>query len=259
MPLGNAVACITRWLTSGLLLHKWAWLWGRDGCERESLLGDEQWKWLEQELLHPHFNEAAATTEVPPEVFFVLSSVQVWSTNPAMEGWGHFPAEQERLWNLLQQHYAAAGGGAPVIFLSGDVHHAEVLGQNGYLEVTSSGMTHHCGQSKLYGQLCRPLLESFSEHRHSPSSYFIGHNYGTIDIDWGKRAVTVQVHDSNGQVALQVEQLLDGSPPKLPLYRDLPHTMDGHLIPRARRLAWTTALALVVAMTVMVASQTTRR
>lgn len=263
LPLGNVIACLTRWFTSGLLLHQWAWLWGRDGCEKHSILGEEQWKWLEEELLlHPksvNNGSDSMTTNKAPELFIILSSVQVWSTNPALEGWGQFPAEQERLWNLLERHYTAAAESSSspvVVFLSGDVHHAEVIGQRGYLEVTSSGMTHHCGQSKLYGRLCRPLVESFSAHRHSPSEYFIGHNYGTVTVDWTKRFVSIRVHDSSATTVLYVEQTLDGKDVALPLYQDIPHTLDGHLIPYARRIGWMWAVAI---MTVMVATKLFRR
>ncbi|KAL3925197.1 MAG: hypothetical protein SGILL_000570 [Bacillariaceae sp.] len=247
-PLGNAIACTTRWLTSGLMLHKLAWLWGRGECENSSVLGDEQWKWLEKELV----GDINGDDHSQPELFVILSSVQVWSTNPAMEGWGQFPAEQKRLWDLLYKHYDAAPNmddgkaPAPVIFLSGDVHHGEILGQQGYLEVTSSGLTHHCGQPKLYGGLCKPILETFHAHRHEKSEYYIGFNYGTLDVDWTSRIVTVGVHNSDGDPVLQVQQPLDGLPRKLPDYESLPHAMDGHLIIYALRFLCTAGAALLI-------------
>jgi alkaline phosphatase D len=246
-PFGNAIACGTRWLTSGLMLHKWAWLWGRGGCENNSVLGEEQWKWLESELL-------SNNDGIKSELFVVLSSVQVWSTNPAMEGWGQFPGEQRRLWNLLKRHYYGTGhenddgrGPAPVIFLSGDVHHGEIIGQQGYLEVTSSGMTHHCGQPKLYGRLCKPILETFHAHRRDISDYYIGFNYGTLDIDWEERVAKIAVRNMKGEAVLQVHHALDGIPRSLPDFDDLPHTMDGHLIAYAVRFLWTVAVAVLVA------------
>jgi PhoD-like phosphatase len=246
--LGNAIACITRWLTNGLLVHHWAWLWGRAGCENNSILGEEQWTWLEEQLLLPSQDDSAIIVE--PDVILILSSIQVWSTNPAMEGWGHFPTEQKRLFHLLERHYEKST--APVIFLSGDVHHAEILGQSGYLEVTSSGMTHHCGQPTLYGGLCRPLLEAFHAHRYTRQAYFIGHNYGTVQIDWRRRFVSIQVHDARGDVVLQVEQALDGSQVMLPSFDTLPPTMDGHLIPYARRIVWTLVVATILSMTMLI-------
>mmetsp|Transcript_17197 Transcript_17197/g.39261 ORF Transcript_17197/g.39261 Transcript_17197/m.39261 type:complete len:534 (+) Transcript_17197:103-1704(+) len=260
MPKGNAVACFTRWMTSGLLLHKFAWLWGRGGCEHAKVLGDAQWAWLEHELL-----AGGEQQQQQPELFVVLSSIQVWSTNPIMEGWGHFPKEQERLWNLLRVHYdsgpaAATTGGlprAPVLFLSGDVHHAEISGRQGYHEVTSSGMTHHCGQHKLYGYVCEPILKSFSDHRNGYDSndndrrddYYIGLNYGELEIleeDDGNdsstgerrpvRSVRATIRNATGHSVLEVSQPLagHGPAPVLPPYHQLAHTWDGHLIPYLR-------------------------
>mmetsp|Transcript_13025 Transcript_13025/g.27385 ORF Transcript_13025/g.27385 Transcript_13025/m.27385 type:complete len:565 (+) Transcript_13025:97-1791(+) len=290
IPLGNAVACLSRWLTSGLLLHKYAWLWGKDGCRNAKVLGDDQWAWLENELLvessslQSSSSSSSSTAKVdhPPELFVILSSIQVWSTNPIMEGWGHFPKEQERLWNLLRTHYGATSPAAndgdpdavppaPVLFLSGDVHHAEISGQPGYYEVTSSGMTHHCGQHKFYGPVCEPILNIFSDHRSgAPQSrngeevkdggkdngdgnealdmngkdrYYIGLNYGLLEIftgnngeDGSKREVRAQIKNATGHTVLEISQALAGHGPIpiLPPYDRLAHAWDGHLIPYAR-------------------------
>lgn len=241
VPLGNAISCITRWLTSGLLLHRYAWLWGRDKCEENSLLGEDQWTWLENELL-----SGSEQRPRKPEVYLILSSIQVWSTNPTMESWGQFPKEQERLWKLLHKHYSKSS--APVIFLSGDVHHAEIIGQPGYLEVTSSGLTHHCGESKLYGRLCEPILEAFYQHRHKKDEYYIGLNFGIIEADWERRSINVQIKNAAGETVLQVVQALDGVPPILPSYEKLPHTWDGHLFPFFGKMFWTGVLAYAIGL-----------
>jgi hypothetical protein len=335
IPKGNAVACLTRWLTSvrslfswdllavlycrshefflllycivlyivlrefilqckthnmsplvdfyiipwqGLLLHKYAWLWGRGGCEYAKVLGDEQWAWLENELLVESVRTSSLSTsaeEEAPELFVILSSIQVWSTNPLMEGWGHFPKEQERLWNLLRTHYNNNndnddddGRGrtlspAPVLFLSGDVHHAEISGMPGYYEVTSSGLTHHCGQHKLYGPVCEPILLTFTGHRHggdtndNDNGYYIGLNYGVLEIleeedDGGgaalrKRAVRVSIRNTTGHSVLGVVQPLAGHGlvPVLPPYDEIAHTWDGHLIPYAEAISLWAVIGLV--------------
>ena len=277
----------------GLLLHRYAWLWGRDGCENAKVLGDEQWAWLENELLVAP--SAEEEEEEPPELFVILSSIQVWSTNPLMEGWGHFPGEQERLWNLLRTHYHRHGRGvdpegpsglssssssssslppppAPVLFLSGDVHHAEISGRPGYREITSSGLTHHCGQHKLYGPVCEPILRTFAGHRHgfgdeddndADNDYYVGLNYGLLEIleeehdhdedDGGKglppkkRSVRASIRNTTGHAVLELVQPLagHGPVPVLPPYHQRPHTMDGHLIPYARGGSLCAAIGLV--------------
>ena len=67
-PLGAGVACLTRWMAAGL---------GSFFCQHHkgTMLGDEQWKWLEQEL-------ATSTAAV----HIIASSVQVLSTNPVGAG-----------------------------------------------------------------------------------------------------------------------------------------------------------------------------
>jgi hypothetical protein len=132
--------------------------------------------------------------------------------------------------------------------LSGDVHHGEVSGQPGYLEITSSGLTHHCGEPKLYGRLCQPILENFNQHRYEPNSFYVGLNYGMIHVDWEARNIQVQVKDASGGTVLQVQQSLDAAPPvELPAYKDLPHTWDGHLIPWLRRIFVAIILAIGIA------------
>jgi len=241
IPMGNVLGCLGRWLTAGLDLWKYAGWWGKKGCEDGSMLGEEQWTWLETQLL-------TSTADLN----IIVSSVQIWTTNPAMESWGHFPKEHERLWTLLQRHYAGKSGGAdptvqsrgkvgPVIFWSGDVHHGEISGQPGYLEITSSGLTHHCGQATLYGRTCRPLLETFPRHRYKRDSFFVGLNYGVLKVDWTKRIVLVEVKDSKGHTKLSVKQLLDMGRGDddvqlvLPNYDGIPHTWDGHLWPWLKR------------------------
>jgi alkaline phosphatase D len=239
LPMGNAIACATRWATAGLNLWKYAKWWGMDGCEKAKILGEDQWKWLQNELL-------SSTADLN----IIVSSVQIWTTNPAMESWGQFPKEQERLWNLMQQHYARSSSSSsvgPVLFWSGDVHHGEISGHEGYLEVTSSGLTHHCGQPKLYGRLCQPLLENFHQHRFRNDTFFIGLNYGVLQVDWQTRIATVQVKSAQGETVLQVEQPLDISNPNLPPYQGLPHAWDGHLIPWALRLLVAIIVAVAIA------------
>lgn len=92
-----------------------------------------------------------------------------------------------------------------LIFLSGDVHHGELSkatvirekGESLWVEMTSSGLTHTCGDSMFNKILCPKMLKTFSEHRlHSqdPSkqeedqthneaeknNFFIGKNFGLI-------------------------------------------------------------------------------
>lgn len=128
------------------------------------------------------------------------------------------------------------------------VHHGEISGQNGYYEITSSGLTHHCGGSDtLYGRLCKPILDTYTNHRYKNDSYYIGINYGTFEIrtttsdnnndhsnrmrNRNRRQVRAQIKNSTGYTVLEVTQPLNYGPiPKLPAFSDIPQTWDGHLI-----------------------------
>ena len=149
------------------------------------------------------------------------------------------------------------------MFWSGDVHHGEISGQEGYLEVTSSGLTHHCGEPFLYGRLCRPLLENFHRHRYRNDTFYIGLNYGVLQVDWQSRVATVNVKNALGKTVLQVKQPLDISSSSsnlsslLPPYQDLPPTWDGHLIPWFQRLVVAILVAAVIARRLLKPTTTT--
>jgi alkaline phosphatase D len=247
-PLGAGIACLSRWLAAGALA---------DYCTKhqvaDALLGAEQWSWLEGQI-----------QELPaPNVLLIVSSIQVLTTNPAMESWGHFPNERHRLVRLLRQ----AGQSSVVTILSGDVHHGEILdplslhpspqsGQNAFLEVTSSGLTHDCSKH-IYGKLCVPLLNVFHKHRAIKKDYYIGRNFGTVDIDWEAETVQVQVHDaltggavlSTGPRSFRKKTFETyshishrGTDDNIGLL--IPPCMDNHLLP----FLWTAIAGLVIAL-----------
>ena len=213
-PLGAGVACATRWATAGLLASY---------CRQQmaTLLGDAQWTWLEHEL---------ATSQA--SLHIIVSSVQVLSTNPVMEGWCHFPSERTRLLRLLRQTTGA-------LLLSGDVRYAEILDAASALvtEVTSSGLTHVCTKHVLYGPLCQPLLDAFGTHRRQPDGYYLQRNFGSLDIDWETSSVNVKIHDAlSGNVVLQTGALpLIGRLPSVDaaFIDEIPTCMNDHLIPVA--------------------------
>jgi len=97
---------------------------------REStLLGEEQWVWLEKEL------------EKPADVRLVCSSIQFAHSYNGYESWNNFPKEKKRFLKLLRK--TKANG---VMILSGDVHYAEISEvkiKRGYrlFDFTSSGLS----------------------------------------------------------------------------------------------------------------------
>ena len=56
------------------------------------VLGEEQWAWLRRELT----NSTAAA-------HLIVSSIQVLTTSPVVESWGHYPRSRRRLLELLRE------------------------------------------------------------------------------------------------------------------------------------------------------------
>ena len=74
----------------------------------------------------------------PPQVHLIVSSVQLLTSNPLVESWGHFPVSKARLLALLAEARPAAA-----LVLSGDVHFAEFLGPAATAAASSSPFSSH--------------------------------------------------------------------------------------------------------------------
>jgi len=190
LPLSAVIACFTRWLSSGFHLAF---------CRSNKIIGEEQWTWLEQELK----NSTA-------QAHIVISSVQIFTTNPLVESWGHYPKEKKRLLSLLNQTRG-------LVLLSGDVHFAEIStlfpppkSAQPLVEVTSSGLTHSC-ETAFYGPICRPVLNAYSRHRYAHKyNYYSGRNFGTIEFYWNKRTMIINVHNITGGIILSTGDIKIG-------------------------------------------------
>ena len=226
------------------------------------VLGEEQWAWLRRELT----NSTAAA-------HLIVSSIQVLTTSPVVESWGHYPRSRRRLLELLRETRASGA-----LLLSGDVHHAELMGvrglssaapptnardasleASGLLEVTSSGLTHSCGHSRVERFLCESFLAEFAAQRlEQPSptnpigSAFTGLNFGTASFgpgSGGEPRMAVFVHDVSGDVVLRHVLPLDIGPDAEAAGWDaalhLPTVYDA-------AAAWRLPLAIVVAAAVAV-------
>lgn len=98
-----------------------------DTDDLATMLGDDQWAWLEQQL------------EQPAQVRLLVSSIQVIPDQHCFEKWANFPNERQRLLEALQD---ASGR---VVIISGDRHLGEIsrYEQNAkptLYEITASGM-----------------------------------------------------------------------------------------------------------------------
>lgn len=193
-PSSGLVAAISRWF---------AYSAGWERHYKGDILGKDQWKWLERQLL-------AARSEATFTI--LVSSIQVLSTNPLIESWGHFPAAKRRLYSLIEQTRAPG-----LILLSGDVHFAEISGTsfdadevrpNQYttssiVEITSSGLTHSCTDA-WYSGLIKIPLESYASHRIREHSIYLEKNFGLLKMEWNTSSLIASIHNANGKREMEV-------------------------------------------------------
>ena len=148
-----------------------------------TILGAQQWIWLEQELLKP------------AGLRIIASSLQVLPESSGWEAWATFPDERKRLFDLIKNTRAEN-----LFFISGDTHWAEFSrvenpGAYPLWELTSSGLTEE--------------WKMVSPNEHRVSDFFYQANYGFIEIDWQKKLVHLSIKDVEGKARLSKELTLD--------------------------------------------------
>jgi alkaline phosphatase D len=156
--------------------------YARNPDSRATMLGERQWQWLERQL------------ETPAEVRLIGSSLQVLADFPGWEGWSLFARDQQRLIELIRRKRANG-----VVFLSGDMHYAELSQLDVNVpytlwDLTSSGLTE-------VWPAATPNANRVSEVIREP-------NFGLIEIDWqgAQTTVTLSVVDQRGK--RRIEQRL---------------------------------------------------
>ncbi len=158
---------------------------GDDG----TILGAEQWEWLER------------TLERPAELRIIASSIQVLASHHGWESWANFPHEREQLLSLV----AAADG--PAVFISGDRHFAEIsrtpappgrtaagaTDQRYFYDVTSSGI------NRRYPD------EVPTANANRVGGYYLEYNVGALALfrDGGELSIRARVYDEAGGVSLE--------------------------------------------------------
>ncbi len=143
-----------------------------------TILGAEQWSWLETQL------------RTPADLRVIASSIQFVSEEHAWEMWANMPHERERMLKLIESTNAEG-----VVFISGDRHKAEL----------SRLAPDDSGRSLRYpiydftsSAMNRPTRWYNEINRHRVGSDYPGANFGAIEIDWDSRALTLRLHDDAG-------------------------------------------------------------
>ncbi len=193
-PPGRRVQIILpdlRWFRSPLKITDQR---GAPGKERylpdpdpaKTMMGPAQWAWLAAELRQP------------ADLRFIVSSTQVLAEGHGWERWGNFPLERQRLFDTIRD--ARADG---VVFLSGDRHIGALYRETSpglypLIEMTSSGLNKVYADAKEAGPNRIGDLLAVA-------------NFGTVEIDWPGRRLTLALRDAAGEVrrslALRFDEL----------------------------------------------------
>ena len=174
----------TRYFRSPLTKGSGKKRYSPDQGEEQDMLGEAQWKWLEQEL---QASEAA--------FHIIVSSIQFISNEHGFEKWANMPAELLRMERLIAQSQAQG-----VFFISGDRHisefsRKEIDGLNYPLwDFTSSGLTH-----------------SYSNFSGEPNPFRMGavesgKSFGLLRIDTDQMKVNFQICGQEGRVLQEFTQ-----------------------------------------------------
>ncbi len=152
-----------------------------DKSADKTMLGEAQWKWLEEQF------------RLPAELRIVASSIQCVAQDAGQETWSNLPRERERLFRLIL-HTKANG----VMIISGDRHWSELSSASDGLpypvyDLTSSSLNTVHGRGT-------PTDNRF---RANPTTYH-RENFGAITVDWTARdpLVTLQIRDIDGEPKL---------------------------------------------------------
>jgi alkaline phosphatase D len=136
-----------------------------------SILGNEQWFWLEEQLKQP------ATLRI------IASSNQFSHEYNGYESWTNFPKEQEKMLQLISKTQAEG-----IIFISGDVHWGEISkleNEHTYpiYDVTSSGLTQTWFKT--------------SKNKNRIGEAVPQNNFGLIEIDWENEQLELLLYDES--------------------------------------------------------------
>jgi alkaline phosphatase D len=147
-----------------------------------TMLGEAQWKWLEEQLL------------VSADVRIIATSIQLLATASGQETWANLPLERERMLRLIETTKASG-----VVLISGDRHWSELS----VLKETVPYLIYELTSSSL-NQLHPRGTPTKNLHRALPTT-FHRENYGVIAIDWSKEdpSIRLEIRDIDKTVRLR--------------------------------------------------------
>ncbi len=145
---------------------------------RRTVLGEEQWAWLEKEL------------RKSADVRILISSYQVLAEDHGWESWHLLPHERVRLLKLIES--TKANG---VVILSGDRHvgalYRSDAGQVPIYELTSSSLNRAIPGKKAYDPGAPQI-----------GPVYVEENFGLVRIDWSARQLTLELRNLKNEAII---------------------------------------------------------
>ena len=143
------------------------------------MLGEDQWRWLEEQLRQP------------ADLRIIGTSIPFLQDGTGWETWANFPDERARLLGLIDKT-----GAKGIIFITGDTHRAQfskLAGAAAYplWEVNSSGLTENW-------QWAAP-------DKNRLGGFYAEDNYGLLRIDWSKPdpEITMEIRNVQNDLVMQ--------------------------------------------------------
>ena len=155
--------------------------WIENPDPQMTILGAQQWAWLEAQLAEP------------ADLRLVVTSYQMVADGHGWEKWGLFPAERRRFYDLVAK--TRANG---VVLVSGDRHRAGIYRETRatpypMYELTSSAMNMSWSRASEPGEEPGP-------NRIGPT--FQQNNVGLVTMDWDTRKIGFYIQDETGGTVL---------------------------------------------------------
>lgn len=147
-----------------------------------TMLGEAQWKWLEQQL------------RLSAEIRLIASSIQCIPSSSGQETWSNLPRERQRLFDLISQTKASG-----VIIISGDRHWAELSVSNKATPYPVYELT-----TSSFNQIHARGTPTENEFRAAPMTYH-RENFGSLTIEWDHEdpRLKLEVLDIQGNPQIQ--------------------------------------------------------
>ena len=161
----------------------------------KTMLGEAQWKWLEEQL------------RVPAEMRVIASSIQFLSEFSGAEAWANMPHEKRRMLELVGRVERGELGGVKsrVVFISGDRHWAEL------------SKMERDGLPPLYDLTSSALTQKHPRGTPTPNQFRTGTTYhdanmGLIELDWKRNAagvarIRLRLLDANGNERIIAKEI----------------------------------------------------